>query len=679
MRGRRFRSLLGVIWLLLAGVVPALLGGLPFDRELRAVPLDLLDAAGPGRVDQSLVVRTAAVILWLCWLVGLLSTIVAVTTKGDSSGCRGRLVVVGMLVLGLSPATAVGAESSTINSPEEIVSNQSESSDHRSLAPGTVVSSLVAGGLGWMASRWWMERRRGRTTEGTDEFRDSLLSSIRRYDIEIVASAADAVSNLEGSSPVFLRAHDGRIRATTNEASTAHLPWKRIGARVVEIDENEVAIPEERSDRLIVHVGNTEAGEIWCDLQRSGSLSVDPSRPESDDIVRALATSLAMSPVAPNVAVLVDDEPAGPRSSSDFDVSTTRRLAEVGPVVRVGSTVDECGTASVVLSPPTEDEVGLRWSGERWELAPLGVPITPVSLRRSDAGQLEKNIEALTEREWRSTSSEIDRLVNDRSRFLVSVLGPPEVIDPRGRRVRFERSKSRELVVWLALHPSIQKRSLARDAMWPVAIKDATFSNITADVRRSMTLASPPPPDEQWLGITLSDELPLHESVECDVDVVRQAVQATRAEPEVHGPRLLREALELVRGMPFAGTSYGWSDAISLETDAALLVVRAATMLADMCEQECDYDGAYWASARGLLAVPSHEDLVLLRMRLHWKRGDAKALQREWESYRRSLILDDGHVLEASLKIREFVRATKPIRIDGEDGSLDSGFRSEVG
>ena len=676
MRKFGLRVVICVGGLLFVAMLLARLGGQPLDGDLRSVPSDLLRAVRIGSFDRSLVLRTITMILWLCWSVAVLSAFTAALTRGRPTGGLHRLAFVGAVLLGLGSATPVSATPEPTVVP---VADESDSTVSRLLSPATIGSSLVAAGLGWMAARWCFGRERETGLSERSDRAKSLLASIRRYDIDGAVAGADAVRRLEGSSPLFLRSHDGRILAVTDEVVDAPAPWKKVATNLVAIDEAKMRTSLGPADRLIVHVGNTEEGEVWCDLERSGSLLIDPGRPESDDIVRALSTSLATSPAAPNVALLVDRESVGPRSIAEFDEATTRSLHDVCPVVRVGSRVDEAATASMVVGRPTSEEVGLRWSGERWELTPLGIPIMPVSLDRAGADSLTNDVETILGATWRSTSEETDPIPHSPHRFRVAILGPPEVIDPKGRRVRFERSKSRELVVWLALHPRIQRRSLARDAMWPVAIKDATFSNITADVRRSMTLASPPPEDEQWLGITLTDELPLHESVECDVDVVRDAVLATRAEPEVHGPRLLKEALELVRGVPFAGTSYGWPDAISLETDAALLVVRAATMLADMCEQDGDTEGVYWATSRGLLAVPGQEDLVLLRMRLHSQRGDTKALQREWENYQRGLILDDGHVLEASPKIRDFVRATKPIRIDGEEGSFGSGFRSEVG
>ena len=52
--------------------------------------------------------------------------------------------------------------------------------------------------------------------------------------------------------------------------------------------------------------------------------------------------------------------------------------------------------------------------------------------------------------------------------------------------VEFERSRSEELVLWLAFHPGRRMRSAARADIWSVPIKDATFSNLTSDVRRSL-------------------------------------------------------------------------------------------------------------------------------------------------------------------------------------------------
>jgi two-component SAPR family response regulator len=186
-------------------------------------------------------------------------------------------------------------------------------------------------------------------------------------------------------------------------------------------------------------------------------------------------------------------------------------------------------------------------------------------------------------------------------------------------------------------------------------VRDATFSNITAAARRSLNAVTLPPSDQTWVGITLSDDLPLAEGVVTDVDLLRDAVDWARRRPEDDGLQRLREALQLVRGVPFAGSTYTWSDGIGMSGEAAMLVVRAASMMAEMCQEIGDMSGVYWASAKGLLALPGHEELVAIRLRAHAEHGDRVAMKAEWESYRRAVASEWGDA-EPSPKMMELWR-----------------------
>jgi hypothetical protein len=109
-------------------------------------------------------------------------------------------------------------------------------------------------------------------------------------------------------------------------------------------------------------------------------------------------------------------------------------------------------------------------------------------------------------------------------------------------------------------------------------------------------------------------------------------------------------------GVPFETCLYIWCDSTGLATDAAVLVVRAAQMMAEMCTENGDLDGVYWATAKGLLAVPGHEDLVAQRMRLHGERDDQAALRAEWQGYCRALANDDWGDASPSRKMVELWR-----------------------
>jgi hypothetical protein len=274
-------------------------------------------------------------------------------------------------------------------------------------------------------------------------------------------------------------------------------------------------------------------------------------------------------------------------------------------------------------------------------VTPVGCTADEIDLIKSLIGEGDE-IETWPIERWIDTSQHpaIEKAIPQYT-FLASVLGRPEVRHLCGKRVEFEKSKSEELVMWLALHPSQQRRSSARTDMWHAPIKDATFSNITSDVRRSLTVAELPPEGQQWLGVTLTDELPLHVGIVSDVEVLRACVNHARRWPEDGGIEVLRHGLGLVRGVPFESSLYIWCDSTGLTSGAAVLAVRAAQMLAEMCAETGDIDGVYWATGKGLLAVPGHEDLVAQRMRLHAERQDQSALRTEWQGYCRALANDE--------------------------------------
>ncbi|MEK7295513.1 MAG: hypothetical protein AAB018_03165, partial [Actinomycetota bacterium] len=93
-------------------------------------------------------------------------------------------------------------------------------------------------------------------------------------------------------------------------------------------------------------------------------------------------------------------------------------------------------------------------------------------------------------------------------KVVVRMLGPVEVMSRDGRLVRFEKSKSIELLAWLTTHRSRPSRNAARTALWEVNVQDATFTNVVSDVRRSLAKVVQLDEDEEWLGRTLTDLLP---------------------------------------------------------------------------------------------------------------------------------------------------------------------------
>ena len=245
----------------------------------------------------------------------------------------------------------------------------------------------------------------------------------------------------------------------------------------------------------------------------------------------------------------------------------------------------------------------------------------------------------------------------------VRLIGPVEVICRSGGFVEFERSKTRELVAWLATHRNRSTRTAARTALWELDVRDATFSNVVSEARRSLARLVEPPDGEEWVGRTMTEALPLHELVVTDADLIEQALEAARLQPPAQAIATLAPVVDLINGMPFEGTSYLWPDAEGITSNLVLLATSAAAELAAHCLSLGDIDGVFRATGRGLQVLPGHEQLIGLRMQAHAGAGDRAGVRQEWESYERVITADpwsDGEPASKLVELRQ--RLLNPAR-----------------
>jgi hypothetical protein len=437
-------------------------------------------------------------------------------------------------------------------------------------------------------------------------------------------------------------------------------PWTQLSSRVIELPQSielETLVLFAHNNEivpLLFPVGVTSAGEVWVNLDAVRTFGVEAECEDANKVWTGLVQSLSLSPFAHDVSVVGEESVVLPgrrgviarEHSAELVKALTTKESVAVMLLDDAPELRDC--PALYRGPIREGESGLRFIDGSWILCPSGVGVSPVGCTADEIDLIKSligegdEIETWPIERWIDTTqhSAIEKAIPPYT-FLASVLGRPEVRHLCGKRVEFEKSKSEELVMWLAMHPSQQRRSSARTDMWHAPIKDATFSNITSDVRRSLTVAELPPEGQQWLGVTLTDELPLHVGIVSDVEVLRACVNHARRWPEDGGIEVLRHGLGLVRGVPFESSLYIWCDSTGLASEAAVLVVRAAQMLAEMCAELGDLDGVYWATGKGLLAVPGHEDLVAQRMRLHAERQDQSALRTEWQGYCRALANDE--------------------------------------
>jgi hypothetical protein len=239
--------------------------------------------------------------------------------------------------------------------------------------------------------------------------------------------------------------------------------------------------------------------------------------------------------------------------------------------------------------------------------------------------------------------------------ILVSVIGPVVITDRDGTPAAFERSKTVELIAWLATHRSNSTRVAARTALWELDVRDATFANVVSEARRGLGRLVPPRDDVEWLERTLNEQLPLHPAVVTDAQLIEERLRAATLQPPAQAIETLRPAVELVRDMPFAGTSYLWPDAEGLTSNLVLLATSVSVELAAHGLSTGDIELVFWATSRGLKVLPGHEESIGLRMKAHAEAGDLSGVRQEWDAYERVIVADawsDGEPAPKLLALR---------------------------
>jgi MYXO-CTERM domain-containing protein len=239
--------------------------------------------------------------------------------------------------------------------------------------------------------------------------------------------------------------------------------------------------------------------------------------------------------------------------------------------------------------------------------------------------------------------------------IVVGLMGGVEVHARTGEAGSFERSKTVELIAWLTTHRDRATRSGARTALWDLDVRDATFANVVSEARRALARLVEPPDDEEWVARTLTEQLPVHDLVVTDAELLEDRLAHARMQPPNQAIDTLRPAVELVRDMPFARTSYLWPDAEGITSNLVLLAISATAEFAGHALSLGDTDGVFWATGKGLRVLPGHEELIALRMQAHARSGDLAGVRHEWESYERVLVADawsDGEPAPKLLALR---------------------------
>jgi hypothetical protein len=214
----------------------------------------------------------------------------------------------------------------------------------------------------------------------------------------------------------------------------------------------------------------------------------------------------------------------------------------------------------------------------------------------------------------------------------VDVLGPVEVTgwaEPIGRHRKLE-----ELVVFLA---SQEQRPVPgeeiRCAVWPdTEIGAKGFVQAVSRTRRHLG-------GRAHLPEAAGGAYRLGPGVGYSWTRFQElASAAARANP-TQALSLWSEALDLVRGEPFAGVAKGtyvWAWSRRLVYEMQVSITRAADALGTLALAQDDPDTASWATRQGLLAMPQQLSLFDWEMRVAAHRRDLDGLNSAFQARRRA-------------------------------------------
>ena len=498
------------------------------------------------------------------------------------------------------------------------------------------------------------------------------------------------------------------IELLSDDARRVGQPCLALVTVGVDADGADVLVDLEAAHLTTVEAAPEQADDVVRAISSGLATSLD------SEVVHLLVASLgpaclfdhpntrAMESVAAAMdaaTMLVGSTLANERSS--FDLRTRRTGGEMWePAIVLCASADDAlnalpvdlptpghGVAMVVATAPASAAASVHRPGARivgtsdgWMLDAFGVEValTPIGVTVGDVDEIgailddaSRPIEPATEvavesvsSPWSLSASDGDEATADAADpfvarphdIVVGLMGGVRIVAADGTVGEFERSKTVELIAWLATHRDRATRATARTALWEMDVRDATFANVVSEARRALARLVEPADGDEWLARTHNESLPLHERVVTDADLIGQRVEHARLAPPAHAIEVLRPAVESIRDLPFAGTSYLWPDADGITSNLVLLATTASAELAGHALSIGDTDLVFWSTGQGLKVLPGHEELIGLRMRAHARSGDLAGVRQEWESYERVIMADSWSDGEPAPKLLELRR-----------------------
>jgi hypothetical protein len=279
--------------------------------------------------------------------------------------------------------------------------------------------------------------------------------------------------------------------------------------------------------------------------------------------------------------------------------------------------------------------IHISQTSDGWKIERGGVLFLPFAMHGSEAESLRLLQNDLSQPlVHKPIDFNISRIAD--WRICVRIMGPVEIADRGWETLRFERSKSAELLTWLVMHRDRPTRVAARTALWGISIEDSTFNNVVSGVRKVINQNG-----KNLLGRENNDVFRVGSEVVTDVEILEAAIGIAKLKGGDDEFRMLRDALDLVRDLPFAGEDFVWADTEGITSNVVLTIITGALMLSDFYMSRQDLNGVFWATGQGLKALRGHEALIAVRMKAHAQERNISGINSEWLAYERLRLAED--------------------------------------
>ncbi|NDF69107.1 MAG: hypothetical protein EB143_06295, partial [Actinobacteria bacterium] len=322
-----------------------------------------------------------------------------------------------------------------------------------------------------------------------------------------VGLAAGLVAHVRNERNLLLRDASSRQRLARPPAASL-TRGATVFARAAELP------PSLSSDTaLVVPIGISGDRLVQLQVQRGALVSVEAPAAESQSVLRHLVNTIALAPwlwEARVVAIGFTRADVVATSNIVFcadvaaAVTETQRLVGESPqctvVVVFGAenhdvsaleALGTCGatiitTSAAMTLPPkgssSRTQVRIQRESMCWRIDTTGEMFRPYGVSAQEADDLRTMVGDLTTLTAAPDRHQTQHAANTVA--LLRVLGPVELTLLTGREVSFRKSKSLELVAWLAFHRDRPTVSGVRTALWEVDVEDATFHNVLSEARR---------------------------------------------------------------------------------------------------------------------------------------------------------------------------------------------------